>query len=268
MVVHGQQMFGATGAIQPFTPNSCVRVITIEATGAQGGSSMANGQPGGFGAHIKGDFIIADGVVLSVLVGSPGGSAVNVGGGGGGSFVWNPASPAQPYLVAGGGGGAGLNSAGQLGLTTQNGGNGVATLSGGGTNGSGGVAPTPVTNWAAGGAGWVSNGADGGGAMTTSQACSLATGGKAPKNGGLGGAAGGNAGNTGPGGFGGGGGAQGQCNATGGGGGGGYGGGGGGIDNSPPNFTGGGGGGSFNAGANATSMPSTNAGAGSVTITW
>jgi hypothetical protein len=267
-IAHGQQTFGATGAIQTFTPDSCVRIITIEASGAHGGNATTSGQSGGPGAHLKGDFIIASGTKLSVLVGSPGGNATNVGGGGGGSFVWNPASPAQPLLVAGGGGGAGVTNAGQPGSTTQDGSDGADAQSGGGKNGSGGVAPTSVMNWAAGGAGWASDGAGGG--LAQAGMCPLATGGKAPKNGGLGGTAGGNPGATGPGGFGGGGGAQGQCNATGGGGGGGYSGGGGGIEinDTMPSFTGGGGGGSFNAGTNAMSMPSTNAGPASVVISW
>lgn len=262
---HGQQVFGLTGAVETFAASACARTITIDAVGARGGNAALMMQPGGNGAHVKGDFAIPSGTAIMVLVGAQGGDASGIGGGGGGSFAWSAASPAAPYLVAGGGGGAGYNSAGQPGLTTQKGGNGGAATGGAGTNGSGGVAPTPVTNWAAGGAGWVSDGAGGGGANATP--CGLSTGGKAPKNGGAGGVAGGmNAAAVG--GFGGGGGAQGQCNVTGGGGGGGYSGGGGGIDNGSPNFTGGGGGGSFNAGMNPVNMAGTNAGPGSVTISW
>jgi hypothetical protein len=268
IVVHATKTFDATGAIQTFTPDACVRTVTIEASGGQGGSSSTNAQPGGLGAHVKADFVLARGVVLSVLAGSAGGSATFVGGGGGGSFVWNPASLDTPYLVAGGGGGAGVNSAGQPGLATHDGGNGVTTTAGAGTAGHGGVAPSPVTNWAAGGAGWVTDGESGGGPQVATGNCGLAAGGKTPRNGGIGGKAGSSAGTAGSGGFGGGGGAQGQCNATGGGGGGGFSGGGAGIQNGSQTFTGGGGGGSFNAGTNAVSEDGTHQGAGSVTFTW
>jgi hypothetical protein len=262
---HGQLTFTATGTIQALAPSSCARTITIDAAGAQGGGSTTNNQLGGLGARIQGEFTLSPGVMLSVLVGSPGGTGTSVGGGGGGSFVWDPMSPTQPYLVAGGGGGAGFSSAGLPGLSAANGGNGGSSTAGGGSNGSGGVAPTPVTNWAAGGAGWASGGAGGGGTLATP--CGLSTGGKAPRNGGQGGLPGGSS-TTASGGFGGGGGGQGQCTATGGGGGGGYSGGGGGIDNISPDFTGGGGGGSYNAGTNSMNMTGVNAGAGSVTISW
>jgi hypothetical protein len=267
-VCHDKQTFVPTGQVQTFVPSSCVffRTITIEVAGAQGGGSMLNNQLGGRGAFNKGDFTIAEGTVLLVLVGKPGGSAGPVGGGGGGSFVWDAAAPAQPYVVAGGGGGAGLSTVGSPGLATQNGGNGCAATAGGGANGSGGIAPTPRTNWAAGGAGWVSDGAAAGGSLA--EPCGLAVGGKTPGNGGAGGAAGGSP-VAASGGFGGGGGGQGQCNGTGGGGGGGYSGGGGGIDNGAQNFTCGGGGGSYNAGHNVTTTEGGNADpAGSVTISW
>jgi hypothetical protein len=264
-IVHGQQVFTSTGALQTFTPNACVRNLTIDAFGAQGGDSTANAQPGGLGAHVKGDFTITSGTVFSVLVGAAGGAAGNIGGGGGGTFVWNSLASTDPYLVAGGGGGAGFNSPGQPGLITQNGGNGGVATQGAGTNGSGGVPPVPVTNWGAGGAGWLSDGAGGGGVKAAM--CTLATGGRTPKNGGAPGIAGGTA-LVGSGGFGGGGGGQGQCNGTGGGGGGGYSGGGGGIDNISPNFTGGGGGGSFNAGTHTTGEPGVHAGGGVVTFSW
>lgn len=264
---HGQQVFMPTGQIQMFGPDACARTITIDAFGAQGGTSMMASQAGGLGAHVKGDFSITAGEVLMVLVGGRGGSSLRVAGGGGGTFVWNFNSPALPYVVAGGGGGAGINSPGGPGLITESGGNGVGTTGGGGVNGSGGVTPSPLTNWAAGGGGWVSDGEGGGGPVVMQQACTLAAGGKAPRNGGAGGAAGGAA-VAASGGFGGGGGGQGQCNATGGGGGGGYSGGGAGIDNGAPNFTGGGGGGSYNTGMNPLNEPGVRTGAGQVTISW
>lgn len=260
----GSITLAATGAIQTFTASACVRTITVEASGAQGGSTSGQSHVGGLGATTKGDFVVTEGLALSVLVGAAGGNAQYVGGGGGGSFVWNPASAGTPLLVAGGGGGAGYSTDGGPGLTSAAGGNGVDTTAGAGTAGSGGVEPTPKSNWAAGGAGWLSDGAGAGGTSTAS--CGRAAGGKSPANGGAGGAGGGN--NTGAGGFGGGGGAQGQCTATAGGGGGGYSGGGAGTDRGTTNFTGGGGGGSFNAGANPTSVQGAHAGAGSVTISW
>jgi hypothetical protein len=262
---HGQQVFVANNSIQTFVPDACIRSITIEASGAQGGDSLMNAQPGGLGARVKGSFAVASGTSLLVLVGHQGGTAVRLGGGGGGSFVWNPAAPARPLVAAGGGGGAGLTSPGQPGLISEEGGHGGAATAGGGSNGMGGGAPMPVTNWAAGGAGWNGDGASGGGDLATP--CGLATGGKSPRNGGNGGTPSAQLAAA-IGGFGGGGGAQGQCNATGGGGGGGYSGGGGGIDHTSPNFTGGGGGGSFNGGINPMNQPGVHVGMGSVTISW
>jgi hypothetical protein len=263
--LHGMRVFEATGVLQTFVADACVHKITIDAVGAQGGSGQSGFLDGGRGAHMKGDFELAPGTMLFVLVGTRGGNSSTVGGGGGGSFVWDPASPAQPYLVAGGGGGAGFSNSGGDGLATHNGGNGCSATAGGGSNGSGSVAPIPVTNWAAGGAGWTSDGIGGGGA--DAQPCGVATGGKAPSNGGAGGIAGGIPVSA-SGGFGGGGGAQGQCNATGGGGGGGYSGGGGGIDAGDQHFTCGGGGSSFNAGTNQMNNAGENAGAGAVSISW
>lgn len=88
--MHGQQVFTANNSIQTFSPMSCIRTITVEASGAQGGNAITNNQPGGLGARIKGDFAITEGTSILVLVGHPGGSTLRHGGGGGGSFVWNP----------------------------------------------------------------------------------------------------------------------------------------------------------------------------------
>src|SRR5260221_10799665 len=50
-VVHGQEVFPPVAQIQTFTPMMCVRAITIDASGAQGG--IGTGGVGGMGAHVK-----------------------------------------------------------------------------------------------------------------------------------------------------------------------------------------------------------------------
>ena len=57
----------------------------IEAWGAAGGDRWNT--PGGPGAKLQGDFFLAEGQWLHVLVGQQGGWAENSGGGGGGTFV-------------------------------------------------------------------------------------------------------------------------------------------------------------------------------------
>src|SRR5262245_52050436 len=104
VAVHSSQVFDFTGAIDAFTAPACVTQLTIEASGAQGGSGGT--LAGGKGARITGTFAIASGVSLSVLVGGQGQSGTSAGGGGGGSFVWLGSAPAMPLIAAGGGGGA------------------------------------------------------------------------------------------------------------------------------------------------------------------
>ncbi|MBL0882321.1 MAG: hypothetical protein IBJ16_03050 [Chitinophagaceae bacterium] len=179
-------VFNYTGSIQTYTVPAGVTSISIEARGAQGGSSTI--ALGGRGAVMKGDFVVTPGQVIRVLVGQQAptiasGSFVG-GGGGGGTFVVNQSNN-QPLVVAGGGGGA----AGQCCGVVHGGVNAVVTINGtaginqsggtgaGGVNGNGGGAATQGQNSGAGG-GFFTDGANGAGG---------ATGGKAYVNSGAGG---------------------------------------------------------------------------------
>ncbi len=249
-----------TGAVVTYTIPAGVTSIGISATGAQGGNSSYYN--GGFGAVEYGVFTVIPGHTLSIMVGQQPTTRTNLGGGGGGSFVWDNASTSLPMIAAGGGGGAGFSGTGAStnASLTNNGTAGPAGGADGGVAGSGGTAPA-FPDYGAGGAGWLSNGAAGHNAA----ACSNAVGGSTPLSGGAGGSYGGTLASDGSGGFGGGGGAQGQCGASGGGGGGGYSGGGGGGNGST--FYGGGGGGSYNGGTSTTSSIASTTGNGNVVIT-
>lgn len=74
--------------------------FTILVKGAQGGNI------GGLGASVQGDFVLAPGTTLQILVGEQPPVAA-YGGGGGGTFVAQgaTAATATPLIVAGGGGG-------------------------------------------------------------------------------------------------------------------------------------------------------------------
>ena len=226
--------------------------FTIEAAGAQGGPD-AFGHAGGLGARMRGDFALAKGDLLQLIVGgrpSPGGpqGSDDGGGGGGGTFVYLGASafplPAQPLIVAGGGGG-GEGGGGVIGL------DGFPGAGPGGVGGQGGGASTQDFIYSGGGgAGWLSVGVTGS-TPTLAGAGQQWLGGWGTSYGGSTSSAGG---------FGGGGGA-GQFNHAGGGGGG-YSGGGGGAQT----VASAGGGGSFNAGASPVNTPSVNANHGWVRL--
>ncbi len=241
-----------TGSMQVFTVPAGVTSLTIEAWGAQGGSTAGeNGTGnwiGGLGADIKGTFSVTPGQTLNVLVGGvgtnfSGGSCTT--GGGGGSWVVNSGSL---LLVAGGGGGAfncnyygGVN--GGPGQAGNNGGSGISApaASGpypGGTGGNGGQ-----SCYGGGGGGWLSNGANYCGGGTPGLAYPGAA--------------------TNGGGYGGGGGTYGGC-CAGSAGGGGYSGGSGGTSDGSA----GGGGGSYNNGTNQTNTAGVQTGNGKVTFTW
>ena len=221
---------------------------SIEAFGAQGGSASG---PGGLGARMNGNFDLAAGEVLKVLVGQQGSSS-NGGSGGGGTFVVKSVNNLK-LVIAGGGGGTG-NGGGSSGSGSQK--HAVVSASGvdgaqfnevggaGGTNGGGGGTSIVPSNsgWPGfGGAGFSGNGSGGSESFL---------------NGGL---AGTGFSNNSPGGFGGGGGG-GQWGA---GGGGGHSGGG----NSTRHAVGGGGG-SYNSGTSQNNTAAANQGHGKVTITW
>ncbi|HEX2899554.1 MAG TPA: glycine-rich protein, partial [Bacteroidia bacterium] len=251
----GSQTFNYSGSIQNFVVPTGVTSITIQALGAQGGSS--SGTLGGLGASITGTVAVTPGQVLKVLVGGQG-AAGTQGGGGGGSFVTTNAN--APLVIAGGGGGAYYpgyaSGAGQAnGTVSTVGNNGMKGNTGaqggfGGAGGAGGAA-TAVDgfNSGAGGGGLTGNGGQNGAAGP----------GIAFVNGGFGGVGGGSGG---AGGFGGGGGAD-WLSWTGGGGGGGYSGGGGGTY-----YGVGGGGGSYNGGTSQSNVGGVRSGNGQVVISW
>lgn len=86
---------------------------TISATGAQGGNGIDEYGiigTGGYGAFLKGDFDLAEGEVIKIVVGQKGSQGyysiadIKYGGGGGGTFVAKFDN--TPLIVAAGGGGA------------------------------------------------------------------------------------------------------------------------------------------------------------------
>lgn len=253
-VVSGTQTFNYTGSLQTFTVPAGVTMLTIDATGAQGGSvTVSCAATGGLGARIVGDVAVTPGEVLTIMVGQQGLSNGADAGGGGGTFVARTGN--VPLICAGGGGGA-TNNIGQCGAN-RNGINASITTSGtasgnglvaGGTNGNGGGASNGSGG---GGGGFYTDGIAGIGLANNN--------GKAFVNGG----AGGTGNNNDFGGYGGGG--AGWFTGGNGGGGGGYSGGG--TSGSQP-FTGGGGGGSFNSGTNQTNTAGFQTGNGRVIISY
>ena len=256
----------------------------ILAVGAPGGKACDNGQGWGSGTSMQGDFTLATGAWLNIMVGqrglndpaysNPGAGGTRMSaGGGGGSGVWLDAA-VEPLIIAGGGGGSsdqpeafrtGRHSQNDAstGTSGQNGRTDSGNRSGanGGSGGSGGSVPCANSaNSAGGGGGFKSAGgncgAEGGHRLQTDGYGGLANGGDGSRNG--------NGGQNMHGGFGGGGGPGGWYGCSGGGGG--YSGGGAGDDN---DRTAGGGGGSYNAGSNqVNSLLATNqTGHGYVTIT-
>ncbi|NOQ73522.1 MAG: T9SS type A sorting domain-containing protein [Crocinitomix sp.] len=249
-LVWGQtEVFDYTGSLQTFTVPADVNQIQITTKGASGGEGgNASSGLAGFGASVQGNYIVEPGQVLNILVGEQGEGAQYVGGGGGGTFVWD-SSTDELLSAAGGGGGGGSTDGSDTYVDgidaslVEDGNHGAGFETGAGTDGSGGVTPT-VDYWASGGAGWLSNGANG-----SVHGCdNNSTGGETPLSGGSGGQGGGSAASAADGGYGGGGGGNARCGAVGGGGGGGYSGGGAGGEIIIGDFNGGGGGGSFNGG--------------------
>jgi Flp pilus assembly pilin Flp len=237
-----------TNGIQSFSlPGS--GVWRIQATGSRGGNGQdTTPTTGGKGSLMRGEFTLAGGTGLKILVGQHGQDnanhdASNTGcDAGGGGASWVVLSDNTPLVIAGAGGGATQNSnngsSGSNASTARSGTQGPAscttTLYSGGSGGAGGSAFSDSTNGtSAGGGGLSSDGQTGRYSVP---------GGKSFLNGGAGGDASLNSlGRTSAfanGGFGGGGAGIGNCN-LGGGAGGGYSGGGG------SRYCGGGGGGSF-----------------------
>ena len=230
----------------------------IEAFGASGGDNPSAVGQRGLGARMRGDFALASGEIIRILVGQRGrdhASSSHAGSGGGGTYVVR-----TPYntngsilVIAGGGGGGGNVGSDVADAVTSN--NGVSASSGsGGTSGNGGSAGS-ASPPGGGGGGFFSSGGDAPGVG----GAEYGRGGQGFIQGGVGGLGNNTSGYAGDGGFGGGG-----SGYGGGGGGGGYGGGGGGQW-SPGYY--GGGGGSFNNGSNQSNTAATRDGDGQVIIT-
>ena len=244
--------FDYTGGLQSFTvPASCVASVTIDAYGAEGGTSTgesgAASFAGGRGARARGTFAVTPGQIITVLVGGSGANGNCGAAGGGGSFAVRDGA----LLVAAGGGGGGFHcnaiggQPGVPGSDTTSGGDGICgTLltrspTAGGSDGNG-----AHSHYGGGGGGWLTAG--------TSGAVAAAGGGVYP-----------GAGGTIGGGYGGGGGRYSGC-CGGSGGGGGYSGGGGGVSDGCA----GGGGGLFNAGTSPTNTADVRSGDGQVIVSY
>jgi len=94
---HGTQTFTANGTIQTFAIPTCVTSLHVLAAGAAGGGTAGTVFVGGLGSTLEGDFSVAVGQTIKILVAGAGvdGSGVQTtagfaqrgGTGGGGSFV-------------------------------------------------------------------------------------------------------------------------------------------------------------------------------------
>lgn len=152
--------FSYTGSAQSFTVPQGVSALTLDASGAQGGSGNSSAS-GGRGARVTTTVVVSPGQVLTVYVGGQGGSVGGAAGFNGGGAAGTSAGAgggasdvrlgATKLVVAAGGGGGGAN--GTVGAGGHGGApNGSPGGSGTGTNdGRGGGGGTP----AAGGAGGV-----------------------------------------------------------------------------------------------------------------
>ena len=137
------QTFNYTGGVQDFVVPSGVALITIAATGADGGGSFS-GFPnvGGTGGVINVSFSVLPGDNIRVIVGEAGKSTFG-GGGGGGTAVINCGNPANcatgTLMIVAGGGGGGRPGSSAGGGATAVAGNGAAGADGVGGGGGGGV---------------------------------------------------------------------------------------------------------------------------------
>ena len=219
---------------------------TITAAGGAGGT--ANGQAGGQGAIISGQFQVQAGQVIRMMVGQKAADRNGASGGGGGTFVVDATN--TPMIVAGGGSGAASGAAGNNGEITTNGGEGDGCVGNGGQNGNGGGSAANCGQGAGGGGGFFTDGQSNS-SWGSQRGFGFANGGLGgvSSNGGADGGFGGGAGT--------------HTNNTGGGAGGGYSGGG--APNHGSAWSGGGGG-SFNAGSNQVNQNGGNSGDGWVRV--
>jgi hypothetical protein len=96
-VLVGTTYFGYTGSVEEYTiPKSAFYFVA--AIGAQGGSGNGGAEAGGDGTAVGGEVYLTQGTDLDIVAGGAGTSIAGLdGGGGGGSFVWDPvAIPVQP----------------------------------------------------------------------------------------------------------------------------------------------------------------------------
>ena len=96
--------FNYTDAAQQFTVPPGVTSVTIEAVGAQGGTSFEP-RPGGEGARLRATFAVTSEETFNVVAGGEGGAASGecLSGGGGGSFVDTSPATTGGWLTRGGG---------------------------------------------------------------------------------------------------------------------------------------------------------------------
>ena len=170
---NSKQIFNYTGAPQTLTIPAGVTSITIEAWGAQGGSSQTG--VGGKGGYSKGDLAVTPGETINIYVGGRGNAGTSValinggyngggytyaytagayaGSGGGASDVRKGGTNlANRVIVAGGGGGTGFYSS-----IAYTGGHGGGTTGGSGTQYSGYTVATGGSQIAGGAAGATSS---------------------------------------------------------------------------------------------------------------
>lgn len=160
--------FSYTGGTQTYTVPSGVSAIVISASGASG--SIGGGTPGK-GATVSARFEVAEGTVLTVVVGQQGAPTYQAASGsfngGGAGFQGGGASDVRSggatlndrFLVAGGGGGGDTGAGGDGGLVGIDGGSASPTTgAGGGTASSGGAGG--VSNTGSGTAGTLGVGGD------------------------------------------------------------------------------------------------------------
>ena len=160
--------FSYTGGTQTYTVPSGVSAIVISASGASG--SIGGGTPGK-GATVSARFEVAEGTVLTVVVGQQGaptyqaasgsfnGGGAGLQGGGASDVRSGGATLNDRFLVAGGGGGGDTGAGGDGGLVGIDGGSASPTTgAGGGTASSGGAGG--VSNTGSGTAGTLGVGGD------------------------------------------------------------------------------------------------------------
>jgi hypothetical protein len=231
--------FSYTGAAQTWVVPAGITSIRIKTKGGDGGAASATSNSSGGGAIIEGEYTVTPGATVTILVGGKGPNGDNESGGGGATGIYIGSTL---YIVAGGGGGEDNTGNGGVGVTANNGTDGLPVHAAtacptddvnnarGGTGGNGGFAgEVCAANNNGGGGGGGLNSAGGG------KTGNYGGGGQGSITGGNGGAAG-TAGTAGAWGWSGGGGGDDRES----GGGGGYAGGGGGGESGNP-----GGGGSF-----------------------